>query len=51
MARIGVFICWCGENIARNVDVEQAAAEIAETPGRRLRGGLQIHVFRPGPVA
>ena len=26
MARIGVFICWCGENIARNVDVEQVAA-------------------------
>ncbi len=33
MARIGVFICWCGENIARNVDVEQAAAETAELPG------------------
>ena len=24
MARIGVFICWCGENIARNVDVRAA---------------------------
>jgi len=33
MARIGVFICWCGENIARNVDVEQAAAAVAELPG------------------
>ncbi len=33
MARIGVFICWCGENIARNVDVEQAAIETAELPG------------------
>lgn len=33
MARIGVFICWCGENIARNVDVEQAAAAAAELPG------------------
>jgi heterodisulfide reductase subunit A2 len=33
MARIGVFICWCGENIARNVDVERAAAEIADLPG------------------
>ena len=33
MARIGVFICWCGENIARNVDVERAAAEVAEVPG------------------
>jgi heterodisulfide reductase subunit A2 len=33
MARIGVFICWCGENIARNVDVEQAAAVLADSPG------------------
>jgi heterodisulfide reductase subunit A2 len=33
MARIGVFLCWCGENIARTVDVEQAAAQIAELPG------------------
>jgi heterodisulfide reductase subunit A2 len=33
MARIGVFICWCGENIARNVDVEQAASRVAELPG------------------
>ena len=33
MARIGVFICWCGENIARNVDVERAAAQVGELPG------------------
>jgi heterodisulfide reductase subunit A2 len=33
MARIGVFICWCGENIARNVDVERAAADVADLPG------------------
>ena len=33
MARIGVFICWCGENIARNIDVARAAAEVAELPG------------------
>jgi heterodisulfide reductase subunit A len=33
MARIGVFICWCGENIARNVDVERAAALVADLPG------------------
>jgi heterodisulfide reductase subunit A2 len=33
MARIGVFICWCGENIARNVDVERVAAELAAVPG------------------
>ena len=33
MARIGVFICWCGENIARSVDVERVAAEAANLPG------------------
>lgn len=33
MARIGVFVCWCGENIARNVDVEQAATAASALPG------------------
>jgi len=33
MARIGVFVCWCGENIARTVDVEQVAAAVGELPG------------------
>jgi heterodisulfide reductase subunit A len=33
MARIGVFTCWCGENIARTVDVEAVAEAIAHEPG------------------
>jgi heterodisulfide reductase subunit A len=33
MARIGVFTCWCGENIARTVDVEKAAGAVAAMPG------------------
>jgi heterodisulfide reductase subunit A len=33
MSRIGVFTCWCGENIARNVDVERVSAEVAKLPG------------------
>jgi heterodisulfide reductase subunit A len=33
MSRIGVFICWCGENIARTVDVEEAAKRVGELPG------------------
>ncbi len=33
MARIGVFTCWCGENIARTVDVEQVAEVIGQEPG------------------
>jgi heterodisulfide reductase subunit A len=33
MARIGVFVCWCGSNIAKTVDVERVAAEAGELPG------------------
>ncbi|MFA5865269.1 MAG: CoB--CoM heterodisulfide reductase iron-sulfur subunit A family protein [Phycisphaerae bacterium] len=33
MARIGVFICHCGENIAATVDCPKSAAALAEHPG------------------
>ncbi len=33
MARIGVFTCWCGENIARTVDVQHVAEALAAEPG------------------
>lgn len=33
MARIGVFICHCGENISATVDVVKVAAEAAKIPG------------------
>ena len=33
MARIGVFVCHCGTNIAGMVDVERVAEEAAELPG------------------
>jgi len=33
MSRIGVFVCHCGENIARTVDVEKVAAAAARLPG------------------
>lgn len=33
MSRVGVFICHCGENIARTVDVELAAEAAAKLPG------------------
>lgn len=33
MQRVGVFVCWCGSNIAGTVDVERVAAEIKNTPG------------------
>ncbi len=33
MARIGVFVCWCGENIARNVDCGKVSEAAAKFPG------------------
>ena len=33
MQRIGVFICWCGSNIAATVDVEKVADVIKNEPG------------------
>jgi len=33
MSRIGVFVCHCGENISRTVDVEQVAKAAGEIPG------------------
>jgi heterodisulfide reductase subunit A len=33
MARIGVFVCHCGENIARTVDVAEVAKRLKDHPG------------------
>ena len=33
MQRIGVFVCWCGSNIAATVDVQQVAQTLAKEPG------------------
>ncbi|MBP7146956.1 MAG: CoB--CoM heterodisulfide reductase iron-sulfur subunit A family protein [Acidobacteria bacterium] len=33
MARIGVFVCHCGENIGRTVDCAKVAAELGQHPG------------------
>lgn len=33
MIRIGVFVCWCGSNIAGTVDVGKVAEESAKMPG------------------
>ncbi len=33
MQRIGVFVCWCGSNIAATVDVEAVANTLANEPG------------------
>ena len=33
MARIGVFVCWCGSNIAESVDVKEVAEYASHLPG------------------
>jgi len=33
MSRIGVFTCWCGENIARTVDVDEVTRQASALPG------------------
>ena len=33
MQRIGVFVCWCGSNIAGTVDVKQVAEALGKEPG------------------
>ena len=33
MQRIGVFVCWCGSNIAGTVDVKRVAEALATEPG------------------
>ncbi len=33
MQKIGVFVCWCGSNIAATVDVEAVSQALSEEPG------------------
>jgi len=48
MARIGVFICHCGENIARTVDVSAVSEAARKMPGV-VSVLIQVHVLGPGP--
>ena len=48
MSRIGVFTCWCGENIARTVDVDEVAKRVAELPGVRCSLNYKYMCADPG---
>jgi heterodisulfide reductase subunit A len=48
MARIGVFTCWCGENIARNVDVQAVAEQIGQLPGVYCSTAYKYMCSEPG---
>jgi heterodisulfide reductase subunit A len=48
MSRIGVFVCWCGENIARTVDVQKVVDAVAELPGVRCAQHYKYMCADPG---
>ncbi len=48
MARIGVFVCWCGENIARTVDVDKVTEAVAQFPGVRCAVNYKYMCSDPG---
>src|SRR5580704_8482214 len=48
MARIGIFTCWCGENIARTVDVEEVNKQVTELSGVRCAVNYKYMCSDPG---
>ncbi|TWJ19598.1 CoB--CoM heterodisulfide reductase iron-sulfur subunit A family protein [Geobacter argillaceus] len=48
MSRIGVFVCHCGENISRTVDVEKVAAEAGKLSGVALATDYKYMCSDPG---
>jgi heterodisulfide reductase subunit A len=48
MSRIGVFICHCGENISRTVDVERVAQEVGTLPGVAFSTDYKYMCSDPG---
>ena len=48
MARIGVFVCWCGENIARTVDVDRWSRRSPSCPACAARVNYKYMCSDPG---
>jgi heterodisulfide reductase subunit A len=46
--KIGVFTCWCGENIARTVDCEAVTEEVAKIPGVHCAVNYKYMCSEPG---
>lgn len=51
MSRVGVFVCWCGENIARTVDVEKVVQEASKLPGVRCALNYKYMCSDPGQAS
>ena len=48
MQRVGVFVCWCGSNIAATVDVEKVAEVLGKEPGVVLSTHYQYMCSQAG---
>lgn len=48
MARVGVFVCWCGSNIAKVVDCEGVAAAARKMPGVAHAVSYKFMCSEPG---
>ncbi|MCC6485275.1 MAG: CoB--CoM heterodisulfide reductase iron-sulfur subunit A family protein [Armatimonadetes bacterium] len=48
MSRVGVFVCWCGSNIAKTVDVARAAEAAASMPGVVFATDYKYMCSEPG---
>ena len=48
MARIGVFVCWCGSNIAKTVDVVAVAEAAKAMPGVAYATDYKYMCSEPG---
>jgi len=46
--RIGVYVCWCGSNIAKMVDVEAVAEEIGKLPNVAISKSYKYMCSDPG---
>lgn len=46
--RIGVYVCWCGTNIAAMVDVEKVAIDLQELPGVVISKDYKYMCSDPG---
>ncbi|MBL6962953.1 MAG: CoB--CoM heterodisulfide reductase iron-sulfur subunit A family protein [Bacteroidetes bacterium] len=46
--RIGLYVCWCGTNIAKMVDVEQVAKELGDLPNVVLSKTYKYMCSDPG---
>lgn len=47
-SRIGVYVCWCGSNIAKMVDVEAVAEDIARLPNVVISKNYKYMCSDPG---